>query len=72
MSTASLCSSVQSQISGFGGGLKLQKPSLSQPNSLTFTRYSLLLFGVPFLHGIFIGYVLFTRVLEARIENLCF
>ncbi|GMY15597.1 ribulose-phosphate 3-epimerase, chloroplastic [Fagus crenata] len=38
MSTASLCSSVQSQISGFGGGLKLQKSSLSQPNSLTFTR----------------------------------
>ncbi|KAE8124006.1 hypothetical protein FH972_018918 [Carpinus fangiana] len=38
MSTASLCSSIQSQISGFGGGLKLQKPSLSQPSSLTFTR----------------------------------
>ncbi|KAK7858023.1 ribulose-phosphate 3-epimerase, chloroplastic [Quercus suber] len=38
MSTASLCSSVQSQINGFGGGLKLQKQSLSQPSSLTFTR----------------------------------
>ncbi|KAF3962617.1 hypothetical protein ACB098_04G104600 [Castanea mollissima] len=38
MSTASLCSSVQSQINGFGGGLKLQKKSLSQPSSLTFTR----------------------------------
>lgn len=38
MSTASLCSSVQSQINGFGGGLKLQKRSLSQPSSLTFTR----------------------------------
>ncbi|KAK9996116.1 hypothetical protein SO802_020802 [Lithocarpus litseifolius] len=38
MSAASLCSSVQSQINGFGGGLKLQKQSLSQPSSLTFTR----------------------------------
>lgn len=56
MSTASLCSSVQSQINGFGGGLKLQKQSLSQPSSLTFTRYGLLWFGVPFLLGISIGY----------------
>ncbi|CAN4088440.1 unnamed protein product [Withania somnifera] len=37
---ASLGSSslLQSQISGFGGSLKLQKASSSHPNSLTFTR----------------------------------
>lgn len=39
MSTASLCSStLQSQINGFGAGLKLQKPSPSSPNSFTLTR----------------------------------
>ncbi|BFG32805.1 ribulose-phosphate 3-epimerase chloroplastic [Prunus yedoensis var. nudiflora] len=39
MSAASLCSStLKSQINGLGGGLKLQKPCLSQPTSLTFTR----------------------------------
>ncbi|KAB1216742.1 Ribulose-phosphate 3-epimerase, chloroplastic [Morella rubra] len=38
MSTASLCSSIQSRISGFGGGLTLRKPSLSQPSSFTFSR----------------------------------
>ncbi|CAN6714090.1 unnamed protein product [Malus baccata var. baccata] len=40
MSAASLCSSTlkSQQISGLGGGLKLQKPSVSQPTSLTFTR----------------------------------
>ncbi|KAA8542457.1 hypothetical protein F0562_023407 [Nyssa sinensis] len=41
MATVSLGSStlVQSQINGFGGGgLKLHKPSLSYPNSFTFTR----------------------------------
>ncbi|KAM0982686.1 hypothetical protein ACFX2I_015548 [Malus domestica] len=40
MSAASLCSSTlkSQQISGLGGGLKLQKPSVSQPSSLTFTR----------------------------------
>ena len=41
MSAASLCSSTlkSQQISGLGGGLKLQKPSVSQPSSLTFIRY---------------------------------
>ncbi|KAK3042755.1 hypothetical protein RJ639_000813 [Escallonia herrerae] len=40
MATASLGSStpVQSKISGFGGGLKIQKLSPSNPNSVTLTR----------------------------------
>ncbi|KAK4750439.1 hypothetical protein SAY87_003921 [Trapa incisa] len=39
MSTATVCSStLQSQIAGFGGGLKLQKPSLHRPNTVTVTR----------------------------------
>ncbi|KAG5536570.1 hypothetical protein RHGRI_024106 [Rhododendron griersonianum] len=40
MATASLGSStlVQSQVSGFGGGFRLQKQSLSHSNSFTFTR----------------------------------
>lgn len=40
MSTATVCSStLQSQITGFGGGLKLQKPSLCRPSTVTITRY---------------------------------
>nr|DAD31322.1 TPA_asm: hypothetical protein HUJ06_010173 [Nelumbo nucifera] len=43
--TASLCSTtLQSQISGFGGGLKLRRSYLSPPNSLTSTRYLSYLF----------------------------
>uniref|UniRef100_A0A803M116 ribulose-phosphate 3-epimerase n=1 Tax=Chenopodium quinoa TaxID=63459 RepID=A0A803M116_CHEQI len=41
MSTASLCqSTLQSQINGFCGGIKIRKlqPSSSNPNSITFTR----------------------------------
>ncbi|XP_031404975.1 ribulose-phosphate 3-epimerase, chloroplastic [Punica granatum] len=39
MSTATVCSStLQSQITGFGGGLKLQKLSFGRPSTVTITR----------------------------------
>lgn len=72
MSSASLCSSVQSQINGFGGGLKLQKQSLSQPSSLTFTRYGFTLTWYAFSSWDFYWVLLFSWVLEGKIENLCF
>lgn len=72
MSTASLCSStLQSQISGLGSGLKLQRQNLSQPTSFTFTRYCFYLFRVLFSCEIFSGFLLYFGFEGREWRNLC-